>query len=157
MSNIVQGPQLRLLNFGQKITKTGLALPSTATGTLFTVAGGSILVTNLLGLVTTAVGGTATTLALGTAPTTGTLDTDGIATATAITSSEAGVWVTPVASAGLGGALAVGSLGGSSPFVTTQFAVAPGTITWTTSANAGGGVFSWYLTYLPLDDGASVS
>jgi hypothetical protein len=125
---------------------------------LFTVAAGNILVTGLVGIVTTLIGSTATTVALGTAPTTGTLKTNGIATATAVTSAEAGTWVGTQASSGVAGALAVGSNAGASAFVSYPgFTVAPGTITATTSANAGAGVINWYLTWIALDFAATVS
>lgn len=156
MSNYTKGTVFRETQFGFLVTKTALALPQTATSTLYTVAGGNVLVTGLLGLVSTAVGATATTLALGTVPTTGTPESAGIATATAITSSEAGTWVGVLASSAKGGALAVGSDAGKAVFLQTPFAVPPGTITWTTSASDTGAM-SWYLTYVPLDTGATVS
>ncbi len=156
MSVIIQGYQLRTSQFGVQVVKASQALPQTATATLATVSGGAVLVTSMLGLVTTVIGGTATTLALGTVPTTGTAATGGIAAATAITSKEAGTWITPLVSTGVGGALVVAANGGNAVFLATPFIVPAGTITWTTSASTTGQL-RWYFTYVALDNGASLS
>lgn len=157
MANFIQGYQLRTMVLGNLVTKAAQNLPQSATANLYTVAGGSVLVTSLLGLVSgTAIGATVTTLAVGTAPTTGTANTAGIATATAITSLEIGTWVGPQASAGKAGALVAGAHAGDALFTPLPFVVPAGTITWTTSASDTGQM-AWYLTYVPLDTGASVS
>ena len=157
MPNFSEGYQLRKLLLGSQVIKASQALPQTATANLYTVAGGSVLITSLLGLVSSvATGSTATTLALGTAPTTGTASTTSIATAVAITSLEIGSWVAPQSSSGKGGALVVGANAGATLWLTVPFVVPAGTITWTTSAGDTGQM-TWYLTYIPLDTGASVS
>lgn len=156
MANYIKGAVLRETQFGLLVTKSALALPQTATSTLYTVSGGNVLVTGLLGVVSSATGSTVTTLSLGTVPVTGTAEAAGMATAVAITSLEAGTWVGVQASSGKAGALVVGSDGGKTLFLPTPFVVPAGTITWTTSAGDTGGM-SWYLTYVPLDTGASVS
>lgn len=157
MSVIVQGYQLRELLFGVQVTKSWTLPASATTQTLFTVANGNVLVTSMLGLVTTVIGSTATTLALGTVPTTGTAESAGIATATAITSAEKGTWVAPQGSSGAAGALVNTGHAGSVPYLPVPFVVPPGTLSATTSANAGGGVILWYVTYVPLDTGATIS
>jgi hypothetical protein len=63
----------------------------------------------------------------------------------------------PAASATAAGALFVGSKSGAGYCLANPIVVNSATITATTSANAGGGVINWSLTYIPLDDGASVS
>jgi hypothetical protein len=158
MATILQGTQERLLRYGNLITYSWTLPASATTNTLFTATGGLVIVTSLVGQVTTLIGSTATTLAvgLGTPGVGGTLDTDGIGTATTITSQEVGTLISPLASSGLGGALAVGSLAGSVVFQANPFVVNSATITATTSANAGGGVINWYLTYIPLDNGAYI-
>lgn len=157
MSVIIQGYQLREIAFGVQVTKAAANLPQTATATLYTVATGNVLVTSLLGVVSgTAIQNQACTLALGTAPTTGTAETAGIASATSIINMEIGTWMTPQASSGVDGALVVGGHAGNAVYLPTPFVVAPGTITWTTSASNTGKI-AWYLTYVPLDNGATVS
>jgi hypothetical protein len=156
MSVIIQGAQLRTIAYGTQVTKAAANLPQTATATLFTVAGGAVLVTSLIGIVTTVIQSSDPVLTLGTAPTVGTLDTDGIATSTVLTSAEVGSWVVPLATSGLGAAFALGTLAGQAPFLPNPFVVSAGTITWTTGASKTGAM-KWYLTYVPLDNGASVS
>lgn len=157
MSTIIQGYQLRTIAFGVQVVKSALALPQTATSTLFTVsAAGPVLVTSLIGVVSTAIQNQACTLALGTVPTTGTSSSTGLATATSISNKEAGTMVVPLVSAGVAGALVVGSNAGASLFLPTPFIVTPGTITWTTSASNTGNM-TWYATYVPLANGASLS
>lgn len=159
MSVIIQPNQVFTIQFGLLVTKPAAAIPQTATANLYTVAGGNVLVTSILGQVTTVIGGTATTLAIGLAPTTGTAQTGGIATAVAITSKEVGTWVSAQASAGGGGALVVGGstgTAGGAPFLPAAFVAPVGTITITTSASTTGAM-KWYLSYIPLDVGASVS
>ena len=156
MATILQGYEARQLIQGAQVIKAATAFPQTATGTLFTVAGGNVLVTSLIGQVTTVVQSSDPVLLLGTAPTAGTLDTDGIATSTTLASAEVGTFVGVAASSGLGGALVVGSLAGSALYPAASFVVAAGTITWTTGASKTGAM-KWYLTYVPLDTGAYVS
>lgn len=156
MATFIQGKSLRLLEYGPQVLKTAQALPQTATSTLFTVTGGRVIITSLVGTVSTVIGGTATTVALGTAPTVGTAATGGIASATAVTSKEAGthVWLPAAA----GSALVVGANAGAAAQLLggQAYVVSAGTITWTTSASTTGAI-SWALTYIPLDDGAAVS
>jgi len=52
-----KGMALRKLKLGTKVEKAATALPSSTTGTLFTVAGGRVLITGLVGECTVAVGG----------------------------------------------------------------------------------------------------
>jgi hypothetical protein len=151
------GLQLEQLIFGEPATKTWTLPNSATTQNLFVITGGNIVVTLLTGVVTTLIGSTATTLSLGTVPTTGTASTTGLATASTITSAEKGTLLSVQASSGLAAALVVGSNAGKTTFLQAPmgFVVPPGTITATTSANAGGGVIAWYLSYVPLDGVAS--
>lgn len=155
MSTIIQGYQLRTLLLGTQLIKASLTFPQTATENLFTVSGGSVLVTSFFGLVTVATT-TDPAMTLGLAPTTGTAEAAGLATTTALTSAEAGTWLGLLASSGKAGALVNGAHAGATVFSTTPFVVPPGNITWTTGASEGGAV-TWYLSYVELDSGASVS
>ena len=160
MSNFIQGVQQRQLLYGNQVTKAAQNLPQTATSTLYTVAGGAVLVTSLIGIVTTAIAASDPVLTLGTAPTTGTAEAAGIASSTILTSAEVGTLVTVTSSGGLPTGLVVmatAAKAGNSVFLAGDaFVVSAGTITWTTGASKTG-AFKWYLTYVPLDNGASVS
>jgi hypothetical protein len=155
MTAMIQGYQLREIAFGVQVIKTAVAFPQTATADLYTIAGGNVLVTSLLGVVTTATT-TDPQLTIGTAPTTGTAETAGLATTTALTSVEVGTWLGLLSASGKAGALVNGAHAGSSLWLPTPFVVAPGFITLTTAASQAGAV-TWYLSYVPLDNGATVS
>ena len=157
MASFLQGKDVRLITYGKVATRSALAFPQSATGTLFTVAGGNVLVTLLCAVLTTATT-TDPQITLGTAPTTGTAESNGLATTTALTSIEAGSWlgVLNTTTTDKPGALVVGAHAGNVIFPAGTFVVAPGTITITTAASQAGAA-TWYLTYVALDDGASVS
>jgi hypothetical protein len=160
MANFIKGATLRELLYGNQVVKTAVAFPATATATLFTVAGGAVLVTSLVGRVTTVVQSSDPVLSIGTVPTSGTAETSGIATTTVLTSAEVGTLITVGSSAGLPTALVVmatAAKSGNAVFPgVNPFVVNAGTITLTTGATKTGAV-DWYLTYVPLDTGASVS
>lgn len=155
MSSQVKGAKERQLALGFKVEEPAAVLPGTATGHIFLVSGGRVVVTSLVGQVTTVCSGTATTVSVGTTPTVGTANTTGLATATAITSLEVGSLVSlPLTK----GALAVGANGGASVQIPADggLIVPAGNIDIVTSAT-NTGAFKWTLTYYPYDDGASVS
>lgn len=157
MSALIQGVQLRTLLLGTKIDEPAATLPATTTANIFTVSGGRILITSLVGTCTTVCTATATTLSIGLTPTTGTAQNAGIATATAVTSSEVGTLVSVNVGAAPG-ALIVGAKAGAAVNGGggTGLVVEPGTITITTSAT-NTGAFSWTMTYIEYDDGSSAS
>lgn len=151
MSNLTKGTALRKERFGLKVDRTAAVLP-TAQAALFTVAGGRVIVTGLIGEVTTVCDGTATTLKITGNPTTGT-DVDWTST-TAITSKEVGAFVgLPLT---FGGALNVQNAGGAEVPGALSFVAAIGTIDVVPSAT-NTGAFKWTLFYVPLDDAASVT
>src|SRR5690349_21229012 len=124
MASMVPGTQLRQLELGFSVVKAAQNLPQTATATLYTVSGGSVIITCLFGLVSgTAIQNQACTLALGLVPTTGTAASSGVATATAITNKEIGTWVAPQSSSGVAGALVVGTNAGAALFLAPALVV----------------------------------
>lgn len=153
MSIIIQGSQLRTLNLGTQVTKSTGTLAAT-TVALFTIAGGECLITSMYGKVTTSVtvantyylqlnptaGDTAqicTSLDIGTTDTlAGSLLTFGASTATA----PPKLMSASTAAGGYGQALSTVVTTGQIEHVST------GT----------DGVISWYLTYIPLTDGATI-
>lgn len=156
MSALIQGVQLRAILLGIKIDEPAAVLPATATGNIFTVAGGRVLITGLIGQCTTVCSGVATTLSIGLAPTAGTANATGLTTATAITSKEVGTLVSLPLTAG--GGLVVGANAGAAGQLASHapYVVEPGSITITTNAT-NTGAFSWSLAYIMLDDGATVT
>jgi hypothetical protein len=153
MSVLIQGSQIRQILLGTKVDRATATIPQTAAQNIFTVAGGRVLVTGLVGTVTTVIGSTATTAKVTSTPTTG--SAVDIATATAITSQEAGSMLTLPLTAK--GALVVNNGGGGGQLPAHEPYVVPaGAISYTTSASTTGSI-SWSLTYVPLDDGATVT
>lgn len=155
MSAIIQGYQLRTLNLGSQVIKAAAVVPNAAAANLFTVSGGAVLVTSLFGKVTTVFTSTATTLNMGPKPTTGTANAVGVHDATILTSAALGAWVTPLLASGIATAgIVADGIGWMADG--TGFVCDAGTITYQASA-ANTGQIEWYLTYIPLDSGASVS
>lgn len=163
MSAGIKGKQQRQLNFGYQVVKKAQTPPNSgSSATLFTVAGGSVIVTSLVGRVSTVLSGTTGAIALGSKPTVGTEQTAGIASATVVGGCEVGTKLTVVGTtAGAATTLANGGASGTAgktPFLgLAEFVVDAGIIEITTSVATMTGAIDWYLTYVPLDDGASVS
>jgi hypothetical protein len=120
------------------------------TKTLFTVSG-LCLVTSVVGLVTTAIT-VANTVKLTANPTTGTAVDLCTATDLGTTDTPAGNLLALPAAFGSAMATGIGAVkrdGG------IEFFVAAGTIEQITATGADGGI-TWYLTYVPMVDGATI-
>lgn len=155
MATLIKNQDVRTIAAGVLVTRATAALPQTATGNIYTITGGRIMIVSLTGLVTTATGATITTLSVGLAPTSGTSSNVSLASATAVTSREAGTMVSIGSTPG--SALVVGT-NASTPLQCTghaAWAVQTGSITITTSASDTGSV-QWDLIYIPLDNAAQV-
>lgn len=139
------------INLGVQVIRTTSALPATTDLTLFTVTGGKIVVTSIVGTVTTVIQSQANAVKLKSVPTTGTskdisgtfdvnamevgglLSLDGTTLATALSGTNAGA-----ALVGRGGGILV-------PI---------GSIKLNTAATNTGAI-QWTLTYYPYDNGAA--
>lgn len=160
MSVIIQGTQLRQIAMGTKVSKAAFTLPATTSTAIFTVTGGRVLVTSLIGEVTTVLGATATNLNVTVDPTGANAAAD-LAAATVVTSDAVGtLYSVTGAPADLLSAAAVGNTQAPNyvaAVVTAQgFIVPAGSILLKTSATNTGAT-KWDLTYIPYDDGASVA
>lgn len=80
--------------FGTTLKKGPLALPASTTGNLFTVPDGAILVSSLIGVVTTAIQNIACNLSIGITPTVGSANNSGIGGPTSIQNLAAGSHIT---------------------------------------------------------------
>jgi hypothetical protein len=158
MSVIIQGSQIRQILLGTKVDRATATLPQTATGTLFTVAGGRVLLTSIVGEVTVALGATATSANLVHTPTVGTVGD--LCAATVVTSDEVGTLygisgdATSLLSADGAGSNAPTSARTGIPAHPVVLPV--GAIGLKTTASDTGSV-KWSVTYIPLDDGATVT
>lgn len=153
MSVLLAGSQVRALLLGVRVDRATATLPQTAQGALFTVTGGRVIVTGLVGEVTTAVQAQATTVQIVGNPTTGT-DVNWTNTTGDINGKEVGSLVTLPAT--LGGTASVQTAGGNVLALGSGFVAAVGTIDLKTGASSTGSA-KWSITYIPLDDGASVA
>lgn len=154
MSSLVaQNNAVRLIALGSSALGAAKTVPQNATTTIFTVTGGRILITSLVGRVTTVIAGTTPALKLIATPTTGTLND--MCTALTISASEVGTQFSLPGATGsaLQGVISKsGSVSGPG-----QQIVAIGTIGMNVSAADATGAIQWTLTYVPLDAGAAVT
>jgi len=152
MANFLDGASVGVMHYGYTLYRDTATIPQTAAGTIFTVTGGLVSVISLTGIVTTAIGATATTLKVTGTPTVGTaVDWS---TATAITSKEVGSIISLPAT--FGGALVVNNAGGGPLPAGVDFIANTGSIQITTSASTTGSI-RWILQYVPLDLGAAIT
>jgi hypothetical protein len=146
MSVLIQGDQLRTVVLGNRVEKSTGTLAAT-TIPLFTIAGGLVAVTSLSGRVTTAVT-VANSYKLQHNPTAGT--TVDLCAATDIGTTDTVLGEILVVS----GVKATGLVVGAAPRVVSAVVMDTGQIE---SVSAGtDGVILWSLTYVPLDNGASI-
>lgn len=151
MTAMIQGDQLRTITMGLQVTRATAAITGVSTKGLFTVAGGAVLVTSFVGVVTTIIQAQATLTKIVATPTTGTVN-DLSATvdlAGAIVGSLIGI-------TGLAGDATVVSTGGGVSNLRNPIAVNIGTIGVNTAASSTGSI-RWMMTYVPLENGASVT
>lgn len=150
MAAFIQGAQVRGIALGRKVDRATAALPQTTAGTLFTVTGGRILLTSIVGEVTTIIQTQANNTKLQSVPTTGT--TVDLCAVLDITADEVGCLY------GITGTFAtamVGANAGATVIPSVAVIVPIGAIKLNCAASNTGSV-KWSLTYVPLDDGASV-
>jgi hypothetical protein len=151
MSNYIKDTDLQLLGLGRIVQRATANLPQTATGNLFAVTGGRVVVTSLVGQVTTAVQAQANAVKLRAVPTvgavndlSGTVDINGAAVGSLLSVT------------GLAGDALVLSTGGGVSMLRNAILVAVGNIALNTAASSTGQV-KWSLTYYAYDIGAAVA
>lgn len=151
------GIDVRLLRLGIRVPRAAAVLPATATTTpYFTVAGGLVQVTCLVGICTAAGDATATTLLFSAVPTVGAANNmcgASASLASAVIGNLVSVDGTAITTALQASAAAAGgNIGGmAKPIV-----VGIGTIDAVTALTNATLAYRWILTYVPLDDGASI-
>lgn len=136
--------------FGARVAGTAKTLAATGTGTLFTVAGGKVMITSIVGEVTTVIQTQANAVKLVATPTVGSVNN----LSGTVESSAAAVG-SLLSATGLAGDNLVLSTGGGVSNLRNPITVAIGTIGLNTAATNTGAI-KWTLTYVALDDGATV-
>lgn len=150
MSNYILGKDLRLVIAGVRVDRATANLPQTATGSLFTVTGGRVLVTSIVGQVTTVVQTQANNTKLVATPTVGTVND--LCAVLDLTAAAVGSLLSVT---GLVSDALVKSTGGAIATQRNGIVVAAGAIGLSCAASNTGQV-KWSLTYIPYDDGAAV-
>lgn len=138
--------------FGIRVDRTAAALPA-AQAALFTVSGGRVLITGVLGEVMVAILAQACTLKLTSNPTTGT-DVDIAAASASVSGKEIGSLF------GITGLFATAmnvNNAGATGFLLTPVVLPIGTLDITPSAdNSATGTVRWSIWYIPLDPLAKI-
>lgn len=145
---------------GFRVDKAAAVLPASTTQTLFTISGGRVLCTLMIGEVTTVFDGTVNSLSVEADPTVGAAAD--LAAATVCTSDAAGTLYTVH---GIQAALLGTQKEGGTEVPTHATAKAPlgggfvipaGVVQLKTTATDTTGATKWFMYYVPLDDGATV-
>lgn len=152
MSQQIAGEALRLSIFGTKVDRAAATLPATTQAPIFSITGGRVALTGLVGVVVVATSATTNVLKVTANPAVGS-DVD-LTSTTSIASREVGGMVGLAAT--LGGALAVNNAGASLLPLGSAYILNTGTLDLVTTGTSTG-TLSWTMTYIPLDDGASVT
>lgn len=162
MSVLIQGSQIRDILLGTRVQTAPITNPQTGSTAIFTVATGRVIVTSLIGEVTTVQGATANSFNITFDPT-GAGAVGDVVAATVCTSDAVGTFYN--VSGVQADLLSSQTAGGTqvpthvlSPVGTPQglgFMLAPGSMLLKASGN-NTGFTQWTLTYIPLDNGATV-
>ncbi|HEX2657851.1 MAG TPA: hypothetical protein VHU40_06250 [Polyangia bacterium] len=155
MSAIISGDQLRTILLGTSVSKATGVVANGAT-TLFTIAGGRVVVTSLVGRVTTAIGSTGSNAKLVYNPTAAGTSFD-LCTAVAIETDAVEQTYYIAGSVASPGALLVGgAVGQANGIFSSPYILQAGTIEQNLSADPVGGAITWTVTYIPYDNGATL-
>ncbi len=158
MTVIIQGDQLRSILLGSKVTKATGVVANGVTN-LFTITGGRVVVTSLIGRVTVAIGATASNAKLTFNPTAAGTSVD-LCTAVSVASDAVEQTYTLASThstAAPGALITAGDVGWGSGILAFPDILQAGVIEQNLSADPVGGEISWSLTYFPYDNGASVA
>ena len=148
MATGISGKAQRRNNYGVTVERAAQTVPATGNTTIFNVTGGRVILTYLIGEVTTVMSATATNLKISAVGTVSTVSTD-LCSNTAVTSLAVGNQFSPSA---IGSAATVGSA-----VVQNNETVIPVGIIRITTDATNTGAMRWTLLYVPLDDGAVVT
>jgi len=138
------------MKYGVKVDRPTATLPQTTAAAIFTVAGGQVAITKIIGEVTTIMQTQANNTKLTANPTTGT--SVDICAVLDTTADEAGCLY---GITGLNSDALIGINAGALPSQTRDVIVPEGTIDLDCAASNTGSV-KWTIFYVPIDAGASV-
>lgn len=145
------GSAYRKQKLGLRVDRATATLPQTTTGALFTVTGGRVAITQIIGEVTTAIQNQANNTKLTSSPTTGTAVD--ICAVLSIANDEIGCLY---GITGLNSDAMLGINAGALPAQTRDVVVPIGSILLDCAASNTGSV-KWSIFYYPIDAGAAVA
>ncbi|WP_435279169.1 hypothetical protein [Streptomyces sp. 1222.5] len=168
MSTLIQASQIRALSLGIKVPRATATIPQSTSTSIFTVSGGRVFITSVVGEVTTVIGATSVNFNLTYTPSGG--SAADLCAATSCTSDAVGTLysLTSGVATDLLSIQSVSAIGGTPvaasevPNVTyahglwRPLLVRAGDLKFKTSASTTGAV-KWDITYIPLDDAATVT
>lgn len=154
MSSLIKNTAVRAIDLGIFVPRASAVLPQTAQTPIYTIAGGLVLITGFVGVVTTIVQAQATTVQFISTPTVGTAVSVTNATGD-INGKEVGSTVV-LPSGAIGGTALVSNAGGTLLQTGLGLTLGTGTLDFKTVASSTGAM-KFLLTYIPLDTGASVA
>lgn len=142
---------------GVRVDRATSTLPQSTTVGIFTIAGGRVLVTSLVGEVTTAIGaGTTPDGKLIYNPTAAGTSFD-LCTAVSLASDAVGQQYYIAGNVATPGALLVaGAVGQANPVFAQALLLSEGAIEFNMDESVTGAI-QWSLSYIPYDDGATVT
>lgn len=155
MTTIIDGDQVRALTLGIYVQKSTGVLANGAT-TLFTVTGGRVLLTSLVGRVTTVIGSTTSNAKLVYNPTAAGTSFDMCTAVDIATDAVEQTYYITGNVASTGALLVGGAVGQANPVFEDGYLIQAGTIEQNLSADPVGGVILWSVTYVPYDANASL-
>lgn len=136
---------------GLRVSRATDTLPQTTAEAIFTIAGGRVILTSIVGEVTTAIQAQANNTKLISNPTTGT--SVDMCAVLDITGDEVGCLY---GITGTPGDALIGTNAGLTPDMAKWLILPVGGIDLSCAASNTGSV-KWTLTYIPLDDGATIT
>lgn len=155
MTTLVDARSFRELLLGKQVKKSITAANGTVT--LFNITGGRILITSLVGRVTTLIGSTTSNLKLVYNPTAAGTSFDMCAAIDVATDAVEQTYYIAGSVATPGNLLIGGTVGQANPTFEDGYLIQAGAIEANFSADPVGGVIEWTMTYVPYDDAATVA
>lgn len=149
MSSQISGKAQLRNQYGITVQRVASTLPASTDLTIFNVAGGRVLLTTLVGEVTTVIQAQATATKIRHTSTVGAITSDLCATVD-LTGAVVGTQFGITGSAGTAAAI------GSAVPQTNEVVLTTGALKLNTAATSTGAM-RWTITYIPLDDGASIT
>lgn len=146
MSTLLKGRTVRQANYGLTVERATSNLAQTGNLTLFTVTGGRVLLTTIVGEVTTAIQAQANAVKLQSVSTVGSIASDLCATVDVNGAAVGNLF-------GITGTAATAAVLGSAVPQLNETIMQPGVIRMNAAAS-NTGQMKWTVTWIPLDDAA---